>query len=59
MTRNQQFWSDVNGHDNEWNIRQMSGGVYTTNATINAFQIVCLSSNIAGGVFSLYGLKTS
>jgi len=59
VTRNQQFWSDFGGHDNEWSIRQMSSAVYTTNTTINAFQIVCLTSNIAGGVFTLYGLKSS
>ena len=32
---------------------------YTTQTTINAFQMVCLTSNITGGVFTLYGLKSS
>tara|TARA_Y100001938_G_C7969566_1_gene368610 strand:+ start:14 stop:640 length:627 start_codon:yes stop_codon:yes gene_type:complete len=59
VNRDQQFWSDFGAHDNEWSIRQMSSGVYTTQTTINAFQIVCLTSNIAGGVFTLYGLKSS
>ena len=59
VTRNQQFWADFGGHDNEWSIRQMTSAVYTTNTTINAFQIVCLTSNIARGVFTLYGLKSS
>ena len=59
VNRDQQFWSDFGGHDNEWSIRQMTSGVYTTQTTINAFQIVCLTSNIAGGVFTLYGLKSS